>query len=99
MTAVRRRGPLRDALAALPTDECVLWGGRINNKGYGLAWSPTSNGAAAHRVVYERLIGPIAAGLQLDHLCRNRDCVNPAHMEPVSPSENYRRARLAKQSA
>lgn len=46
---------------------------------------------AAHRVAYEALVAPIAAGLQLDHLCRVRRCVNPAHVEPVTQAENLRR--------
>lgn len=45
----------------------------------------------AHRVVYEAVVGPIPDGLVLDHLCRNRCCVNPAHLEPVSFAENVLR--------
>lgn len=45
----------------------------------------------AHRVAYEVLVGPIPAGLHLDHLCRNRGCVNPAHLEPVTQRENILR--------
>lgn len=45
----------------------------------------------AHRVVYEALVGPIPDGLTLDHLCFERRCVNPAHLEPVSLQENVRR--------
>lgn len=50
----------------------------------------------AHRHYYEQTRGPIPTGLQLDHLCRNRDCVNPDHMEPVTPLENTRRSRSSK---
>ena len=46
----------------------------------------------AHRVTYRHLVGPIPAGMQVDHLCRNRTCVNPDHLEPVTASENRRRA-------
>ena len=45
----------------------------------------------AHRAVYEAIIGAIPDGLQLDHLCRVRACVNPAHLEPVTCRENIRR--------
>jgi len=64
------------------------------NKGYGvIRIGGRSDGhlRAAHRVVYETLIGPVPESLQLDHLCRNRGCVNPEHLEPVTQEENIRR--------
>lgn len=46
----------------------------------------------AHRYFYQRLVGPIKPGLQIDHLCRNRGCVNPEHMETVTPKVNVLRS-------
>ena len=49
----------------------------------------------AHRVSYELFVGPIPGGHQIDHLCRNRGCVNPEHLEPVTQAENIRRGEGA----
>lgn len=64
---------------------CWLWAGKIGPRGYGYVGS---NRRAAHRVSFEEHVGPIAEGLVIDHLCRNKLCVNPAHLEPVTPKEN-----------
>lgn len=73
---------------------CWLWTASLNFKGYGVACpGPAGRKAMAHRYAYETLVGPIPDGLQLDHLCRVRNCVNPAHLEPVTASENQRRAK------
>jgi hypothetical protein len=53
---------------------------------------------SAHRFYYEQHVGPIPEGLQLDHLCRNTRCVNPAHLEPVTGAENMRRRVAARRT-
>lgn len=69
---------------------CWLWTGYTNPGGYGqFKWGPMPR--LTHRVAYEVLVGPIPAGLQLDHLCRNPACCNPAHLEPVTGRENVLR--------
>lgn len=60
-----------------------------NGYGHGTLNGKTSY---AHRMAYELFIGPIPEGLVLDHLCRERGCVNPRHLEPVTYLENCKRA-------
>ena len=75
--------------------ECWLWTGSGNPKGYGLIFGGPDDARMrpVHRVAYEIEIGPIPEGMEIDHLCRTRNCVNPAHLEPVDHAENCRRAR------
>lgn len=76
------------------TETCWLFG-RLTPIGYGY-FRADLKPTMAHRYSYELLVGPIPDGLTIDHLCRNRACVNPDHMEPVTQRENLRRARAAK---
>lgn len=71
--------------------DCWLWTGHINPEGYGIIYYPPKQRERAHRWAYKAFVGPIPAGLILDHLCRVRRCVNPAHLEPVTDQENIRR--------
>lgn len=74
--------------------ECWEWQAARSDAGYG-KFGVILDGRRvtvyAHRWAYEDLVGLIPAGLQIDHLCRNRGCVNPAHLEPVTPQINLLR--------
>jgi hypothetical protein len=65
---------------------CWVWNGPVFN-GYGYM-KVAGRVRGAHRVSYELFVGAVPEGLQLDHLCRNRACLNPAHLEPVTMVEN-----------
>ena len=69
------------------TPNCWEWTGTKNPDGYGM-FGANALLHSAHRFAYELMVGPIPCGLQIDHLCRNRSRVNPAHMEVVSSKEN-----------
>jgi hypothetical protein len=80
---------LSDKIHFLSLDGCWLWTGQRTTWGYGvvvgmIAQTKTS----AHRAMWEVLVGPIPDGLVLDHICRNRLCVNPTHLQVTSHGNN-----------
>jgi hypothetical protein len=99
------RPPIPDSIRFLQSfieasSGCWEWQNALNSEGYGrIKIGSLIDGSArtvyAHRWSYERIIGPIPSGLFIDHLCRNRKCVNPAHLEPVTHLENQRRGYYA----
>lgn len=88
----QRRGP--DYV--VDDNGCWLWQ-RALNKGYGA----TKRGGiySAHLLYYIEAHGPVPDGLQIDHLCQVKHCVNPDHMEPVTAAENMRRRPVTKLTA
>lgn len=74
------------------TTPCWTWQLKISKNGYGHVKHKKVT-YLAHRFYFERLKGDVPDGKWLDHLCRNRNCVNPDHLEPVPPAINQRRGR------
>jgi hypothetical protein len=78
---------------------CWNWTGAINTNGYGVMWSGRAEARLAHVLSHERLVGPIPPRFQVDHLCANRRCVSPEHIEAVTQQVNLQRqhARLSEE--
>ena len=70
---------------------CWIWKGYVDPQGYGQLCYNGKPHIRPQRMIYEIMVGVIPAGLTLDHLCRNRACVHPKHLEPVSNKENVLR--------
>lgn len=85
--------PIHARLFAV-ADGCWQWLGSIDKDGYG-----RYSGRMAHRAMWEERRGPIPSGHQLDHRCRNRACVNPEHLEPVTRAVNMARGATANKTA
>lgn len=75
-------------------NECWVWKGYVQPNGYGQFKPDGRRGAkqtSPHRFAYEHFIGPIPEGFEVDHLCKRRNCCNPAHLEAIPLQENRKR--------
>lgn len=68
--------------------DCIVWIGAFSSNGYGSLRGGERSTVWAHRVAYERSHGAIPAGYQVDHICRNRACVNVGHLRLLSSRDN-----------
>lgn len=94
-TRLSLRESIHRVVSIIPITGCWMWMQHIDSEGYGQDNTSKVDGprrkVKAHREVYEAFLGPIPTGMQLDHLCRHPWCVNPSHLDPVTPRENQMR--------
>lgn len=75
---------LQRQIEMIPFCDCWFWAGRISRHGYG-----------RYKLIYQQLVKVVPYGMHLDHLCRNKLCVNPNHLDIVTPQENQKRKSIA----
>jgi hypothetical protein len=84
--ALREKAPVpvreRPVARTVDSRECILWKGCRDRDGYGAKWVDGKR-VMVHRWAYEQAFGPVPSGMQIDHLCRNRACYRPDHLEAV----------------
>lgn len=89
---------IEDCYIPEPNSGCWLWTASTNEKGYGRRWH-NGREQKAHRVLYEMHVGPIPDGLEPDHTCHVRCCVNPQHIDLVTHKENTTRSGFRKRGS
>jgi hypothetical protein len=94
-STVQHRDPIERFIERIEfTDTCWNWTGHLDTNGYGQI-RVAGKKPMVHAFGWNTFVGPIEPGLELDHLCRNRRCVNPDHLEPVTRQVNLQRAAAA----
>jgi hypothetical protein len=91
-----------DKVQFSPESECWVWRAAVSTSGYGVFFVRKVGAkkltAYAHRAAYELFVGPMPDGLTIDHLCCNRLCVKPSHLQTVTARENIRRRDARKEA-
>lgn len=82
---------LSDRITVDAENGCWLWQGHCLPGGYGVCYFERKH-HRVHRLTYQLLVGEIPEGYHIDHLCHVRECCNPSHLEPITPTENNRRS-------